>query len=154
MLHDALAGSVGDYAASIGTTGYDYTVRCPDSPPIESDGAFQAVIGLRFAAITDGLSNTFLVGEKHVPQDHFGEYPWDCGLYDGHNPVCTTRAAGPGFPLAASRDDPGWKFGSYHPTLCQFVLCDGSVRAVPVGTPPAVLGLLAQRNDGQPVPDY
>jgi prepilin-type processing-associated H-X9-DG protein len=129
-------------------------VQLGNSPGLPPNGVFQAVTGIRFAQITDGLSNTFLVGEKHVPRDQFGQYPWDCGLYDGHNPVCNTRAAGPGFPLAATYTDPGWKFGSYHPTLCQFVFCDGSVRVLSNTTDPVTLGLLAQRNDDQPIPDY
>jgi prepilin-type N-terminal cleavage/methylation domain-containing protein len=147
-------GALGDYAASIGTTGFDYPVQLPGSGTLEPNGAFQAVVGIRFAEITDGLSNTFLVGEKHVPKDHFGEYPWDCSIYDGHNAVCHTRAAGPSFPLAASIRDMGWKFGSYHPAVCQFVFGDGSVRRVFIQTDPVTLGLLAQRNDGQPAPDF
>jgi hypothetical protein len=79
---------VGDYAASIGTTGFDYTASLPGSRPIVQNGAFRAVKGVRFAEITDGLSNTLLVGEKHVPLGFETLYPWDCGLYEG-----TTRFA-------------------------------------------------------------
>jgi hypothetical protein len=145
---------VGDYAASIGTTGFDHTVQLPGSKPIEPNGAFRAVKGVKFNEITDGLSNTLLVGEKHVPRGSETLHPWDCGLFDGHNPACNTRAAGPGFPLASQRDDPGWKFGSHHPHLCQFVFCDGSVHALKTSIDPLILGLLAQRNDGQAIPDY
>ena len=145
---------MGDYAASIGTTGYDYTVVFPDSPPIVPNGAFQAVTGIRFADITDGLGNTLMVGEKHVPKGAEGAWPWDCGIYDGHNPICNTRAGGPGFPMAIAKDDQGWKFGSHHPGQCQFVFCDGSVHALSNTMNPVVLGLLAQRNDGQPTPEY
>jgi len=144
---------VGDYAASIGTTGFDYTVQL-DSKPIPQNGAFRAVKGVRFAEITDGLSNTLLVGEKHVPRGSETLHPWDCGLYDGHNPVCNTRAAGPAFPLASQRDDAGWKFGSHHPHLCQFVFCDGSVHALRTSIDRLTLGLLAQRNDDQVIPEY
>jgi hypothetical protein len=147
-------GSVGDYAASIGTTGFDYTVVLPDSPPVPPNGAFQAVTGVRFADIQDGLSNTLLVGEKHVPRGDEARYPWDCNIYDGHNPICNTRAAGLSFPLAVRADDPGWKFGSHHPSLCQFVFCDGSVHTLLTSIDPVVLGLLSQRNDGQVIPNY
>jgi hypothetical protein len=145
---------VGDYAASTGTTGFDYTVELPGGKPIYQNGAFRAVKGVKFKEITDGLSNTLLVGEKHVPRGSETLHPWDCGLYDGHNPVCNTRAGGPAFPLASQRDDPGWKFGSHHRHLCQFVFCDGSVHALKNSIDPLTLGFLAQRNDDQVIPDY
>jgi prepilin-type processing-associated H-X9-DG protein len=95
-----------------------------------------------------------MVGEKHVPANSFYTYPWDCGLYDGHNPICSTRAAGPGFPLAVASNDSGWKFGSAHPNVVQFVFCDGSVRPLMKSIDPVTLGLLAHRADGRPIPNY
>ena len=147
-------GSVGDYAASIGTTGSDAPILLRGSPSISPNGVFQAVTGVRFMEITDGLSNTLLAGEKHVPRGTEGTSPWDCGMFDGHNPACNTRAAGPNFPLAASPNDQGWKFGSHHPGLCQFVFCDGSVRILQTSIDPVLLGLLSQRNDGRVMPSY
>jgi prepilin-type N-terminal cleavage/methylation domain-containing protein len=144
-----VTGALGDYAACIGTTGWDI----PGGPGT-ANGSFRFVYGVRFAEITDGLSNTFMVGEKHVPIERLGEYAWDCSIYDGHNYQCSCRAAGPGFPLADSIHDPGWKFGSYHHHLCQFAMADGSVRVVPVSTRPYTLGLLADRSDGLVIPDY
>jgi prepilin-type processing-associated H-X9-DG protein len=98
------------------------------------------------------LTNTFLIGEKHVPPSTWGSYPNDCGLYDGHHPACSQRAAGPDYPLAVSDDDTGWKFGSPHPGVCQFAFADGTVRPIATSISPYVLGLLAQRNDGQAAP--
>jgi prepilin-type N-terminal cleavage/methylation domain-containing protein len=154
LLTNSTISALGDYAGCTGTTGFDFTLVVPNGPTISQNGAFQAKSGVRFADMKDGLSNTFMVGEKHVPRDGIGKIPWDCGMYDGHNPACNTRAAGPDFPLAASPDDLGWKFGSSHPAICQFVFADGGVRPLVNSTDPFVLGLLAHRSDGWPVPNY
>jgi prepilin-type N-terminal cleavage/methylation domain-containing protein len=152
LLFQGSPGALGDYAASIGTTGTDYPLTITNGPTILPNGAFQYAVGLTFASFTDGLSNTILIGEKHVPRDTFGAYPWDCSIYDGHNPTCNVRAGGPDFPIAMLPTDLGWKFGSNHPNLCQFALCDGSVQQIMSSISPVVLGLLTQRNDGLPVP--
>src|SRR5438132_14160051 len=107
MLEASLPVAVGDYAACIGSTGVDSPVIGPPGAVIVPNGAFEAVKGVRTVQITDGLSNTLMVGEKHVPPGSFGAFPLDCGIYDGHNPSCNTRGAGTSFPLAISRDDPG-----------------------------------------------
>src|SRR5262249_44221797 len=127
VLIDSTPGALGDYAASIGTTGADFPLVTPSGDVVPPNGAFEYINGIRLVSLTDGLSNTLLVGEKHVPNGFFGDYPWDCTIYDGHNPTCSTRAAGPGFPLAWNTRDPGLVFGSSHPGLCQFVFADGHV---------------------------
>jgi prepilin-type processing-associated H-X9-DG protein len=126
----------------------------PNSPGIPPNGAFQAIRGIRYTDITDGSSHTLLIGDKHVPLRSFGMEPWDTGIFDGHHPAGFTRAAGPGFPLAQGWDDPGLVFGSYHPGICQFAFCDGHVQALVNTLDPVILGLLAQRNDGLPVPPH
>ena len=113
---------------------------------------------MSFAEIIDGLSNTFMAGEKHVPLGRFGIGWFDSSIYNGNYTPPTCRAAGPDAPLAPSpayyeRDMPA-VFGSYHPGLCQFVYCDGSVHALRVNTEPKTLGLLACRNDGLAIPEY
>jgi prepilin-type processing-associated H-X9-DG protein len=144
---------VGDYAASIGTTGYDYTVVLPNSPPLKNNGVFQAVTGTRLAEIRS-KSSTLLIGEKHVPRGMEGQPPWDCGIWDGHNMGCSNRSAGPDFPMAVAVEDMSWKFGSRHPTVCQFVFCDGSVRAIQKTINPVTFGMLAQRDNEQVIPEY
>jgi hypothetical protein len=119
------------------------------------DGAF--VIdgpGLRFEEFTDGLSNTLLAGEKHVPRGNFGQGWLDNSTYNGDYPQSFTRAAGPEFRLAQSPTEMSWSFGSYHLGIVHFTFADGSVRPLPLSIDPTVLGLLSTRNDGQPVPDY
>ena len=66
-------GALGDYGACTGTTGLDIYNRSlsPDSP----NGAFHTGLrgkGVRLAEITDGTSNSLLIGEKQVPTGKTG----------------------------------------------------------------------------------
>ncbi len=110
--------------------------------------------GISLLRIKDGLSNTLLVGEKHVPIDQFGVGGWDCSMYNGDMVVCASRSASLVYPLAQSIRDPGWKFGSYHPHICQFAFVDGHVRSIRSDIDPNTLYLLAHIDDGQPIPAY
>jgi hypothetical protein len=111
-------------------------------------------MGVRFEEITDGLSNTLLVGEKHVPLKTFGQGPLDSSAYNGEYFLSHARPAGPNYPLAQTRTEMSPVFGSYHTAVVQFGFCDGGVRPLPRSINPTTLGLLAVRNDGQVIPDY
>jgi prepilin-type N-terminal cleavage/methylation domain-containing protein len=143
-------GALGDYAANIGTTGFDHYE--PGYGP--TNGAFQWGKGYTHAAFIDGLSNTFFVGEKHVPIDKFGIGWWDCSIYDGLYPPCYSRAAGPNNLLTTDPRSQDLVFGGYHTAVVLFLFGDGGVRNVAANTDKYVLALLAQRNDGQPPPEY
>jgi hypothetical protein len=121
---------------------------------MSSDGTFlqSGGIGVRFADITDGLSNTLLVGEKHAQLNHFGEGPLDSSAYNGDYYLSHARPAGPDFPLAQTMTELSPVFGSYHTTVVQFGFCDGSVQQLRRTIDPTILGLLASRNDGQVIP--
>ena len=109
---------------------------------------------LRLASITDGLSNTFLAGEKHVRMDKIGSYPDDGSIFNGDYANSQVRAGGRNIPLAKGRHDQVCchNFGSAHPAICQFVFGDGRVQAVNVTIDPDVLDRLSVRDDGRPVP--
>jgi prepilin-type N-terminal cleavage/methylation domain-containing protein len=148
-------GALGDYTACVGTTGSDNISGGLGAPT----GLFQVGMdgkGIIRAKVTDGLSNTLAIGEKHIQKGQFGKGKWDCSIYDGINLDCSCRSAGPaGFGLAASiNDSSSQKFGSWHPTLCQFVFADGSVHALPVSIDPVILGYLANISDGSAIPPY
>jgi prepilin-type N-terminal cleavage/methylation domain-containing protein len=156
QLPTSVGGAVADYAAATGTTGDDgadgFGRLVAAVPPT---GAFVALRGIRVAEITDGLSHTFLVGEKHIPSDQYATNPWDCNTYDAHNVICSTRPAGPGFPLTQAPADPRVLFGGPHPGICLFAFADGGVRPVRTSISEYALGLLSHRSDGQPAPsDY
>jgi prepilin-type N-terminal cleavage/methylation domain-containing protein/prepilin-type processing-associated H-X9-DG protein len=150
-------GALGDYAACTGTDNCD-GADCTGA----FNGAFRAdynqfgrkIGAVTFAEISDGLSNTFLVGEKHVTQGAFGAGPLDCSLYNGDYWICCTRSASPSYPLAQTRTDTNPRFGSYHSGLCHFLFGDGSVRALSSNIQPQILALLANIADGQTIPDF
>jgi prepilin-type N-terminal cleavage/methylation domain-containing protein len=164
-------GALGDYAANGGTsTAVWDDPRNGDGVLLYADTTFgpnNTVTGWRsltaFKDVTDGLSNTLLIGEKHVLINQFGQAAGDNSIYNGDDIRAIVRVAGrqlPGpidRPLASSPTDsyrPDERFGSYHTGGCQFVLCDGSVRMIPVGVDINTLTRLAARNDGLPVGDY
>lgn len=148
----------GNYAACGGKSGDD--VLFPEvGLPIPPNGAFQSVLHpayysvfgipkkIRYSEITDGLSQTLLVGEwLHLESAYNGAntMPSISGnnvAVAGANPIYA-----PLRPRLGSRIPN--RFGSKHPGICQFVFCDGRVQQVNVNTDPVILGLLAQRNDG------
>lgn len=153
-----VAGAVGDYACASG----DGDARFPYDGD-KADGAI--ILGralekkgdliLRWQSRTDvaslvrGLSNTIVIGEKHVPLDHFGHVDvGDGSLYNGSNPPSFSRVGGPGFPLARSPTDPfNTNFGSYHPGVCQFLMADDSVRVLTNDVSPEILGRLIRRGE-------
>lgn len=104
--------------------------------------------------ISDGLSNTYMVGEKSLNPD---AYESDGGIdggdthsmYQGYD-WDINRWAAPGLP--ATPDTPGFngfeRFGSAHPGVWQVVLCDGSVKSLPYDMDIGIHQRLANREDG------
>jgi prepilin-type N-terminal cleavage/methylation domain-containing protein len=151
-------GCLGDYAACIGSgqvngvTGYIDYYNGTDPPRdvnLPGPGMFTyntAGGGVTIAKVTDGTSNTLLIGEKHLrPVDL--RTAADTSIYNGDNGAAQ-RIAGPNTALALNNTVTGNRFGSAHTGVCQFAMGDGSVRAVPVSINTTVLGYLADRADG------
>ncbi len=148
-------GALGDYAACTGDpSGYiDYiqnmlTLAGTPAGSLPANGAFIYLGGkLGFKNISDGLSQTLFIGEKHIPNSKFGITP-DTSIFNGDHGAAA-RKAGVGAVLAKGPTDTGSNFGSYHPGVCQFVMGDGSVKALNNSIDATNLGRLANRQDGQ-----
>jgi prepilin-type processing-associated H-X9-DG protein len=101
--------------------------------------------------IFDGTSNTFLVGEMHVPTGRLAQVPENGPMYNGLDLPAFSRIGGPGIGLARGPDDttvPIIGFGSWHPGTCPFVFADGSVHMIDNYTDTEVLRSYCHRSDG------
>ena len=108
-----------------------------------------------FGSIIDGTSNTFLVGEKHVVNGKMGigstSGYGDGSIYNGDpENQNVARIAGPSNLLAISpTSNYNTNFGSWHDGICQFAMCDGSVKSILVSIDAKNYQHLSVRNDGQ-----
>jgi len=149
-------GALGDYGVCTGTDNCDGA----DCDGRLFNGAFHAGMNqygqnlgvVRYTDITDGLSNTFFAGEKHVQMGYFGWGMLDCSLYNGDYWICSSRSAGPNYPISQDIHDNTVGFGSYHQGTLNFLFGDGHVRSLSKTTDPMVLALLANISDGQDPP--
>jgi len=163
-------GSVADYAACGGTVrklaprGTIGIYNASSGGPWDMNGAiifantpdkYNRVIrswksNTQFKSITDGTSNTFMLGEAtkaysygsvnhpdRAAQAFNGDYVR--GLPIGHEEA----------PLYGPNEQYAVGFGSEHPGVCNFAMVDGSIRAVNIDTDPLVLAALATRDGGE-----
>ena len=158
------AGNHGDLAGGIGGGPNDFywggngtgviisrRPRCANGRPVD----WLNRVGAR--DVTDGLSKTFLLGERHVMLDMRREVPHDMPMYSGLHFMAHSRIGGPGVPIARtpSWDDPNLaNFGSWHPGICHFALSDGSVRSVNNAINTVTLARLCNRSDGETIDEY
>jgi prepilin-type N-terminal cleavage/methylation domain-containing protein/prepilin-type processing-associated H-X9-DG protein len=165
-----------DYAANGGINGPYWW-----SPPWPSDGdpSFADVAGyawpkmpattgvsfptctLRMPDITDGASNTYLLGEKYLCADHYLDgyegtdnnmtyegYDWDNTRWSNWD--STTSSYSPPYEDAPGYSD--WiNFGSAHAGSLNMALCDGSVRSINYSIDTTVHAHLCDRGDGMAI---
>jgi prepilin-type N-terminal cleavage/methylation domain-containing protein/prepilin-type processing-associated H-X9-DG protein len=140
---DMGVASLGDYAANAGLQ-YDTGMLGGDNGDITIFGQYHRAeagpifSGSRISArqVSDGLSKTLAIGERHIPPVPANTSPemehyaiGDTAFIAGDNPHTTFRGSEKG--LATGRDDPDkTKFGSEHPSVVQFAYLDGHVEAL------------------------
>jgi len=193
-------GGLSDYASCGGTNNNDGAMiiggnpkgtlpngqPAPSDPGVSSEWA-HSILGTRLtgwvgqvtlATISDGSSNTLLVGEKHIRpnsrvnpangNNHVNEdrsvygtianaYSRNAGVWIENDGTQHIYSIVPDESDQASTDANA-RFGGPHSGVCMFVFCDGSVKPLSnnlsagtisgTGIIPGVLHKLASRNDG------
>jgi prepilin-type N-terminal cleavage/methylation domain-containing protein len=155
-------GFLNNAANSVKGMSSDYVVCTGDTGTVPTPGMFSLVNsdhmknGLPFSAVTDGLSNTLMIGEKHIQIGQLGNFSIDGVVYSAGENRTYHRRAGTNNLLALSPSQVvsnAGEFGSWHPGVCQFVFGDGSVRALKNSTAGPTLAALGNRADGQVIPN-
>ncbi|WP_254511295.1 DUF1559 family PulG-like putative transporter [Anatilimnocola floriformis] len=160
-------GSLSDYAACFGSDA-EYLksngAMIPNMPVVQNIGGRDTLVSwsgqLNLAAITDGTSNTVLVGEKHIRPNSLRGKNEDRSIFSGvrntHRRMMGINPDGteqrPLMPANAQTTAyANQSFGSAHPGTVQFVYCDGSVRGLQLQTDLTTLTRYVVRNDGEVV---
>jgi prepilin-type N-terminal cleavage/methylation domain-containing protein len=153
-----VSGICSDYAANYGTTTSDQANDGPfwlNQVPGDKYG-----VGQRFAEISDGLSNTILMGEKHVRLADMKLQPTtmdasDFCVYAGRPAFSVGRIGGPNAALALNQNDAYRnQFGSWHPGVVPMLMGDGSTQLLRTSMSTAVLGFISSKYDGNATGDF
>jgi prepilin-type N-terminal cleavage/methylation domain-containing protein len=117
-----------------------------ENPNTCCDGTFYWDSNVAFKHITDGLSNTLIVGERGIMTNN----PWgyaicSWGTRDGW--LSMQKGIQPVLGLASALHDR--HFWSYHPGGAHFILGDASIRFISYDTQLATLQALATINGGE-----
>jgi prepilin-type N-terminal cleavage/methylation domain-containing protein len=121
------------------------------NPPVDNGILFRNS-AVKFRDLTDGDSNTLLIGESLA------------GLWADGGSCCVTVQTGTTIPLfdvvptvttpPAPVVGSDYKFGSWHDDVCNFALADGSGRSVSKLIDKQVFYSLVTRNGGEPPSEF
>ncbi|MCA9125106.1 MAG: DUF1559 domain-containing protein [Planctomycetales bacterium] len=152
-----------DYAVCAG----DVIINTPSGPPStnpsdlrsyawpnwrSASGISYVLTKIRMAEVTDGTSNTALVGEKYLSRMHYRDgmsLGDDQPAYLGDDADNRRWTDEP--PQKDGKSDDIQHFGSAHAGGCQFVLADGSTRLISYTIDAAIFKNLGNRHDGNAV---
>ena len=119
-------------------------------PPRDWSGISYVRVGVRLAEITDGLSSTFMIGEKYLSRSAYqsgADWGDNESMFSGFNND-NHRSTHPAWPYMRDRVELSiGSFGSAH-NAGNFVLCDGSVHTVSYTIDQTVFRNLGNRHDG------
>lgn len=107
---------------------------------------------VRPANVRDGLSRTYLIGEKHVSRSHYAtadDPGYDQSVYSGVDVDINRWTVDP--PQHDGDEVDMRRFGSAHSGGCHFAFCDGVVKLISYQIDAEVHRRLGNRQDGKPV---
>ena len=151
-----------DYAVNEG----DFITNTPEGPPTllagddpnypwtdvsQATGVCFLRSELALRDISDGTSNTYLVGEKYVTRPNYRtavDSGHDQSMYTGVDLDINRWTLGP--PLQDGVVSAERYFGSAHSGGCHFLFCDGSVRTISYAIDTEVHRQTGHRHDGLP----
>jgi hypothetical protein len=140
-----------NYLGVFGTEDPHDVCDAPGSPCI-GDGSFHLNRGIAFRDVSDGLSQTFLVGErssKHAPGT------WVGVLSGGEHAPARVVGVGAFPPNSEQSAEASFhNFSSFHPSGTNFLLGGGSVRLIAESIDARVYRALCTRAAGDVVGDF
>jgi prepilin-type N-terminal cleavage/methylation domain-containing protein/prepilin-type processing-associated H-X9-DG protein len=142
----------GDYAANAGSY-YNFGASGTTFDPKQS-GPIYTYSAVQARKVSDGLSKTFAVGERHIPKTTQSASPdmvqhdqGDTAMFAADTPLTLFRDTARG--IADGPDDRNArKYGSMHPAVTNFVFLDGHVEPIDTGTDATVLRWYCTVGDG------
>jgi prepilin-type N-terminal cleavage/methylation domain-containing protein/prepilin-type processing-associated H-X9-DG protein len=157
------AAALGDYAANAGLR-YDTGMTSGETAATQFGQYDATKAGPIFSGskvtvrhVTDGLSHTIAIGERHIPpapagtasnMEHYAQ--GDTAFISGDQP--RTIFAGAEGGIASGLGDPGLgKFRSWHPGVSQFLFLDGHVSAISNNIAAADLLAMCTIAGGEPI---
>jgi prepilin-type processing-associated H-X9-DG protein len=166
-----------DYAINCGWMRWGPYAPPPNLPvPNPHNDSPDGMLGARLAtgcrakvymmSITDGTSNTYLIGEKYAQPEQYGTSEDDSyggSAYGGHD-FNTARytsflvdfTTGLGMAWPPHRDEVGFgacmAFGSAHAHSLNMAFCDGSVQPISYAIDGKVHACFGHRHDGKVIP--
>ena len=158
----------GDYAVCVGDMAQGTYADGPSTladaivytwSTVETTGISFARSQISIAAVSDGTSNTYMVGEKHVMVDAYADGSKDGTdnetMYNANDDAsCTTYYNSDSGPTHLPMQDMSgsmhnYSFGSAHTGGCNMVFCDGSVHSISYSINAETHRCLGNRKDGQ-----
>ena len=144
----------GDYAACGGTY-FNYATPSDSGLDPTRAGVIHTFSEVRPAQVTDGLSKTMVIGDRHIPpvdpasatgMEDYNQ--GDTAFMPSDTPHTLFRDTYRGL-ASNSKDTNNRKFGSLHPGVTQFVMADGHVEPLSNDTDSDVLLKYAAIGDGE-----